>query len=709
MTWLDRQWINPVPLSRITREKKAIAPDCYITQARKGEITLQELGQRITAVCGLPVIITPDATSATLEGGVTRQMTGTLPTPDENGRLPLNSPGYTSLSASSQPLTLNNLMWQGDINGLLDLMASRSGLYWRMDNGRIVFYLTETRTYPLYMLNTKTSSSSSVSSGSTSTMGATGGQDNSASGDATSSQSTTVGQEYDLYEDIRKTIEAMLTPEKGRYWLSASSSTLTVTDTPAVQEAVARYVDEQNSIMNRQVSLNVQVLSVSHTRNEQFGLDWNLVYKSLHSAGATLNNASGDITGATSAGVSILDTATGNAARFSGSSLLIKALSEQGDVSVVTSQESTVTNLTPVPIQMADQTVYVAQSATTTTTDVGATTTLTPGMITTGFNMTLLPLIQKTGNLQLQMNFNLSDPPTIRSFTSKDGNSYIEMPYKRGERVRLRSHLIQGTSGAEEKAISITMRVIPTAIPDIRTMNIEPDLLAAMVSKNGLGFVCGETGSGKSTLCAALYRYIMDNFPDRKIVTYEDPVEYILGREGDLLPPHQAEIGRDVVSFAAGLRSAVRRNPEIIGVGEIRDNETADAAVQAGNTGHLCLSTMHTKSPGETLSRLLGLFPSIIRDAMAWSVLSLLQFILVQVLVRTNDGGRRAVREYIVIDDELRNKLTRMPHSEWGYHIDEIIRTEKRRIRDYVLEMYIKGEIDRSEAVIFIPPGEMRQ
>ncbi|ECD2406219.1 plasmid transfer ATPase TraJ [Salmonella enterica subsp. enterica serovar Richmond] len=301
----------------------------------------------------------------------------------------------------------------------------------------------------------------------------------------------------------------------------------------------------------------------------------------------------------------------------------------------------------------------------------------------------------------------LSGNPADRTIQI-NGDASGRYGLKRGERVRLRSHLIQGTSGAEEKAISITMRVIPTAIPDIRTMNIEPDLLAAMVSKNGLGFVCGETGSGKSTLCAALYRYIMDNFPDRKIVTYEDPVEYILGREGDLLPPHQAEIGRDVVSFAAGLRSAVRRNPEIIGVGEIRDNETADAAVQAGNTGHLCLSTMHTKSPGETLSRLLGLFPSIIRDAMAWSVLSLLQFILVQVLVRTNDGGRRAVREYIVIDDELRNKLTRMPHSEWGYHIDEIIRTKKRRIRDYVLEMYIKGEIDRSEAVIFIPPGEMR-
>ncbi|EBY3558117.1 PilN family type IVB pilus formation outer membrane protein, partial [Salmonella enterica subsp. enterica serovar Muenchen] len=120
-----------------------------------------------------------------------------------------------------------------------------------------------------------------------------------------------------------------------------------------------------------------------------------------------------------------------------------KALSEQGDISVVTSQDSTVTNLTPVPIQMADQTVYVAGSATTTTTDVGATTTLTPGMITTGFNMTLLPLIRQAGDVQLQVNFNLSDPPGIRSFTSKDGNSYIEMPYTKlrslSQKVNLRA------------------------------------------------------------------------------------------------------------------------------------------------------------------------------------------------------------------------------------------------------------------------------
>ncbi len=147
--------INPVPVRSGIKREKTNSSGLLHHAGKKGEITLQELGQRITAVCGIPVIITPDAANSTLEGGATRQMTGTLPAPDENGRLPLSSLGSTTMTTSTQPLTLNNLMWQGDINGLLDLMASRSGLYWRMDNGRIVFYLTETRTYPLHMLNTK--------------------------------------------------------------------------------------------------------------------------------------------------------------------------------------------------------------------------------------------------------------------------------------------------------------------------------------------------------------------------------------------------------------------------------------------------------------------------------------------------------------------------------------------------------------------------
>ncbi|ECF6084155.1 PilN family type IVB pilus formation outer membrane protein [Salmonella enterica subsp. houtenae] len=452
LVWTDKPWVNLKPIAQATPSpQKAGLPACNITVGSRDGLTLPEISGLITRICGVRVILSPEVMAAghgAGSAGVTRRTSGPLPVPDDSGRIPLDQLGVAGggQQTALAPATLNGLRWQGPLGGLLDNITARTGLSWRTDHGAVVFYLTETRTFQFAFLNTRVNSNASVSSGSTSSMGTSGGSgggDNSVSGDSSSSQKTTTLQDRDAYEDIRKTMETILTPEKGRYWLSESTGVLTVTDTPQVLETVSHYVDEQNREMNRQVQLSVKVLSVSNTRNEQFGIDWSLVYKSLQQVGATLNNAGGDIAGATSAGVSILDTATGSAARFSGSSLLIKALSEQGDISVVTSQDSTVTNLTPVPIQMADQTVYVAGSATTTTTDVGATTTLTPGMITTGFNMTLLPLIRQAGDVQLQVNFNLSDPPTIRSFTSKDGNSYIEMPYTKlrslSQKVNLRA------------------------------------------------------------------------------------------------------------------------------------------------------------------------------------------------------------------------------------------------------------------------------
>ncbi|ENX5272396.1 PilN family type IVB pilus formation outer membrane protein [Salmonella enterica] len=452
LVWTDKQWVNLKPIAQATSSPQKVGlPACNITVGSRDGLALSEISGLITRICGVRVILSPEVMAAghgVGSAGVTRRTTGPLPVPDDSGRIPLDQLGVAGggQQTALAPATLNGLRWQGPLGGLLDNITARTGLSWRTDHGAVVFYLTETRTFQFAFLNTRVNSNASVSSGSTSSMGTSGGSgggDNSVSGDSSSSQKTTTLQDRDAYEDIRKTMETILTPEKGRYWLSESTGVLTVTDTPQVLETVSHYVDEQNREMNRQVQLSVKVLSVSNTRDEQFGIDWGLVYKSLQQVGATLNNAGGDIAGATSAGVSILDTATGSAARFSGSSLLIKALSEQGDISVVTSQDSTVTNLTPVPIQMADQTVYVAGSATTTTTDVGATTTLTPGMITTGFNMTLLPLIRQAGDVQLQVNFNLSDPPTIRSFTSKDGNSYIEMPYTKlrslSQKVNLRA------------------------------------------------------------------------------------------------------------------------------------------------------------------------------------------------------------------------------------------------------------------------------
>lgn len=449
LVWTDKPWVNLKAVPTVSHGmQKDTFPDCQITLARDG-LTLPEIGERITALCGIRVIFSPDALAMGQSVGTTQAMKGPLPAPDDNGRIPLDqlgaAAGTISTGVASTPVMMNGLRWQGKLSGLLDMIAARTGLTPRMDNGAILFSLLETRTFQFTFLNTNITSNASVTSGSTSSMGTNGGSSTSAvSGDSSSSQQTTVDQSRNVYDDMKKTLETMLTPQKGRFWLSASTGTLTVTDTPAVLNSIATYVDQQNRQMNRQVRLNVQVLSVSTSRKEQLGLDWNIVYKSLRSAGASLNNVSGDIANATSASVSILDSATGSAAKFAGSSLLIKALSEQGDVSVVTSQGSVTTNLTPVPIQMADQTVYVAQSSTTTTTDVGATTSLTPGMMTTGFNMTLLPLIQDDGDVQLQVAFNLSDPPTIRNFTSKDGNSYIEMPYTKLRSLSQKTNLRAG-------------------------------------------------------------------------------------------------------------------------------------------------------------------------------------------------------------------------------------------------------------------------
>ncbi|UVO09268.1 PilN family type IVB pilus formation outer membrane protein [Pectobacterium polonicum] len=466
VTWVDTPWVNLSPIiaaaSSSAESKKLVY--CPFTLNRPDGLSLLELGQRLTRVCGIRVVITPDAAqvqSVAISSPVTQQMPGTLPVPDDNGRVSLSRiPGGANTqtasaqtSSGTQGLRLGALKWDGNgvgVAGLLDNVASQLGLSWRADNAnQVVFYYTETQTYQLAILNTKTESTASVISGSSTSMGASGGSSASsaASGDASSSQKTTTDLSSDLYEDIRKTVETMLTPQHGRFWLSAARGSLTITDTPEVQARVARYVEHQNEVLNRQVQLNVQLISVIQSKTNQVGLDWSLVYKSLTNVGATMSGSfSGAADNVMSGGVSILDSATGNAAKFSGSSALLKALAEQGNVKVDMSQAVPTTNLSPAPFQLSDQTVYIARSSTTSTTNAGSTSSLEPGMITTGLNITMLPFIRETGDVQLQFSFNLSDPPTIRSFVTADGNSRMDMPYTKVRSLTRKVNLRAGQS-----------------------------------------------------------------------------------------------------------------------------------------------------------------------------------------------------------------------------------------------------------------------
>jgi type IVB pilus formation R64 PilN family outer membrane protein len=399
-------------------------------------MTLPEIGQRITAVCGLRVTITPDALQTLVASGggnvTTQQMTGRLPAPDDSGRVPLSQIGGQGQQTSAVSLedpVLSGLKWNGNLRGLLDIISSRLGLSVRNDQGNIVFYLLDTRTYQLVILNTKIDSTASVNSGSGNQLGSSGGASSGTSGDINSAQKTAYDLSSNLYDDIRSTIDNMITPSKGRYWLSSASGTLTVTDSPVVLDRIGRYIEYQNKVLNRQVQLSVRVLSVTQTRNEQMGLDWELIYKSLHAAGATL---SGNFTDAAdnvgSAGISILDTASGSAARFSGSKLFIKALSEQGNVSVVTQLNRATTNLTPVPYQLSSQKGILTSSSSTATANVGVTSSMQTSILTTGLFMTMLPYIQENGDVQLQFAFSYSSPPKVESFVSKDGNTRNDVP-----------------------------------------------------------------------------------------------------------------------------------------------------------------------------------------------------------------------------------------------------------------------------------------
>lgn len=305
--------------------------------------------------------------------------------------------------------------------------------------------------------------------------------------------------------------------------------------------------------------------------------------------------------------------------------------------------------------------------------------------------------------------------PMIRSAEPADralqleGNASGRWGLNRGERIRYRVNLMQGTAGRQDTTIGWTMRVIPSDPPRLEDMKLDPELMENILPAKGLAVWGGITGSGKSTACAATYRYCLDKYPDRKVTTKEDPIEFILGRPGDVLPPLQSQIGRDIPDFATGIRADLRRAPSVIGVGEMRDRETIDMGIRAGQLGHLCITTTHIDSPGEIFTRLINEFPYEGRDAMAWALLGVLQYVVVQTLLRTTDGRRTAVREYIVLDYCLREKLAGLPWPQWGAHVNGIIRLEQRSIAHQAWRLYRAGRIAASELTGVMSPRQRRE
>lgn len=281
------------------------------------------------------------------------------------------------------------------------------------------------------------------------------------------------------------------------------------------------------------------------------------------------------------------------------------------------------------------------------------------------------------------------------------GDAQESIGLGRGETMRFRANFTQATIGQNEAGISLTMRVLNSKIPELDSLGLPADLQRSLLPAAGLAFICGETGSGKSTLLASIFQHSGETNMDRKIITVESPVEYILGGDKWIAPEAaQSEVGRDVSSFAEFIAlSALRRSPKVIGVGELLEREAFEAALVAGKSGHFCPGTMHVKTCGDSIQRALLMFPAEMREAVAFDVLTVVSYIIVQRLLKTTDGKRQAVREYVVFDYQLRRKMLDMKYTQWGRFIDDLLMQQQSTIVHHAWNLYRDNRIDEEEMI----------
>ena len=210
--------------------------------------------------------------------------------------------------------------------------------------------------------------------------------------------------------------------------------------------------------------------------------------------------------------------------------------------------------------------------------------------------------------------------------------------------------------------ISIAIRVIPYNILNFESLNLPPVMEKIANEERGLVIVTGTTGSGKSTTLAAVVDYINRN-KARHIITVEDPLEYTHGDKMSYI--NQREINIDTLSFANAMRAALREDPDVILVGEMRDLETMEICLSAAETGHLVLTTLHTLDAQESINRMLTIFPPHQHNQVRYQLAQVLKAIISQRLVPTVDGKRRVPAAEILVATERIKELISDPQKTW--------------------------------------------
>jgi twitching motility protein PilT len=207
----------------------------------------------------------------------------------------------------------------------------------------------------------------------------------------------------------------------------------------------------------------------------------------------------------------------------------------------------------------------------------------------------------------------------------------------------------------QKESVAAAFRVVPDALKTLEELGLPESLLALTELPRGLVLVTGPTGSGKSTTLAALIDEINRTRSDH-IITIEDPIEFLHRHKRCVV--NQREIGTDATDFGSALRAALRQDPDVILLGEMRDLETISTALTAAETGHLVFGTLHTQSAPSTIDRIIDVFPAEQQEQVRTQLAGALQGVVTQALLPTADGQRRvAATEILLPDDAIRNLI----------------------------------------------------